>query len=337
MSFEKQTGRDLYFAQLEKELAELIDPATGLLDGKFSQWIPCPICNGKEHEHLFIKRGYTFVRCEACDLIFTNPQVLPNVLDDVYRNEASSTELWMKVLLNQNEAKWRHEYNQSILDSLERYTSNKTLLDVGCGIGSFMDLAQNSGWEVEGLELSPTGRKHAREVLDLNVGGKTLEETAFAENSFGAISLLGVLEHTKNPLTVLSECRKIVQPGGVIVVVVPNAYSLLNMLLREKAATFDGRNHLIYFSMETLSSCFRRAGLDPIFSNTVLAGIPNITKYLQFMNPFGEDKRIQFLPSSIRTHVETPMAITQLEKAILSLDLGLRLCVVGRKSGEACV
>ena len=55
MSFEKETGRDLYFAQLEKELAELIDQDTGLLDEKYAIEVDCPVCHSRENKTLFIK------------------------------------------------------------------------------------------------------------------------------------------------------------------------------------------------------------------------------------------------------------------------------------------
>ena len=128
MSFESETGRDVYFKQLEKELAELIDPSTGLLDRKYSQWVPCPMCKGKQHDELFVKRGYTFVRCKSCDLVFSNPQVTPVVVNNVYRNELSSTELWMKVLMNQNEGTWRQHYNKERPHSRLGYLSPERFL-----------------------------------------------------------------------------------------------------------------------------------------------------------------------------------------------------------------
>ena len=53
MSFEKETGRDLYFVQLEKELAELIDQDTGLLDEKYAIEVDCPVCHLQSYGWMF--------------------------------------------------------------------------------------------------------------------------------------------------------------------------------------------------------------------------------------------------------------------------------------------
>ena len=56
--------RNKYFAELEKELQELIDPETGWLNLRYAELIPCPLCGAAtgSHEKLFINNGYTFVR-----------------------------------------------------------------------------------------------------------------------------------------------------------------------------------------------------------------------------------------------------------------------------------
>lgn len=331
MSFEKETGRDIYFKQLERELEELVDPNTGLLSTKFSKLVSCSLCNESEYEKLFVKRGYTYVRCCGCGFVYANPQVLPYIVENAYRADHSSTELWMKVLLNEKEFEWREKYFKNILSEIESFVKKGNILDIGCAVGHFLKFAKDSGWETVGLELSEIGAKYAIEKLGLNVLRKTLKDSGFNHNSFDAITMLGVLEHVVDPFEMLKEAVEVVKPGGGIVVVVPNLYCLLNMTLREKSVTFDGRNHLNFFSMDTLKICFEKAGLEVILEDTLLAGLNNMVKYFQFMDPYGDDKRTNFLPESIRSLVTTDERNKKLERFILDNGLGLRLRMIGRK------
>jgi len=331
MSFEKETGRDLYFAQLEKELAELIDDDTGLLDTRYVKKVKCPVCNQNEEETLFIKRGYTFVRCISCGMVYTNPQVNQNIVKECYKGEAPSTELWMGILTNSKETEWRQSYYNSILENIENNVGKGSLLDIGCAVGHFLDIARSAGWKTTGLELSNTGYKYCTERLNLDVLNKTIEDSELPKESFDAITLIGVLEHVTDPIDIIESCKKLLKKGGVIFVVVPNVYSLLNMVIHQKAVTFDGRNHLLYFSEKTLESLFKKLNMEILLSDTVLTGITNLGKYLQYDDPYSEDAGSKYLPEKLKFFLDDTQAQKDLEEWILKMNLGLRLRLLAKK------
>lgn len=328
MTFEKETKRDQYFKELEKELKELIDPNTGELSLDVSQVIPCPLCGFDEYEVVFKKRGYTFVRCNSCSLVFTNPQVLKEKVEELYAS-ALSNELWMEVLLSEAEKSWRDDYFKDNLSQIQRFVSPGRLLDVGCATGQFIQIAKESRWDVMGLELSDKASEYVRNVLNLPVLQSTIEDAPFKDDEFDAVTLFGVLEHVPDPIKVLTEALRVVKPGGVIAVIVPNVYSLLTMFLREKAVTFDGRNHLIYFSMKTLEKLFQNVSLEVAHKDTMLAGLPNIIRYTQFYNPYGDYQGLEFLPEKFQNLIGNNQF--KVEKSILENDLGLRIRMLGRK------
>jgi 2-polyprenyl-3-methyl-5-hydroxy-6-metoxy-1,4-benzoquinol methylase len=331
MSFEKETGRDLYFAQLEKELAELIDPDTGLLDEKYAIEVDCPVCHSRENKTLFIKRGYTFVRCFTCGMIYTNPQVKQKIVNECYKGESYSTELWMDVLKNTKETEWRQDYYNSILEHIENIVGKGSLLDVGCAVGHFLDIARTAGWETTGLELSETGHRYCTENLNLNVLNKTIEESELPKESFDAITLIGVLEHITDPIDIIESCKKLLKKGGLICVIVPNVYSLINMVIHQEAVTFDGRNHLLYFSTKTLTNLFEKLNIEVLLSDTVLTGAPNLWKYLQYNDPYSEGDGSEYLPEKLKVFCDDVQGQKDIEAWILKMNLGLRLRLIGKK------
>ena len=58
-SLDRETGRDRYFAEKERELDALLDPDTGRVAEQYARHVPCPTCESEAHTLLFEKRGYT--------------------------------------------------------------------------------------------------------------------------------------------------------------------------------------------------------------------------------------------------------------------------------------
>lgn len=135
------------------------------------------------------------------------------------------------------------------------------LLDVGCGNGQFLARMQELGWEVIGVEPDPKAVSIAREHFGLNVFQGTLEEIKFPDESFDAITMNHVIEHVSDPVRLLVECRRILSPGGKLVVVTPNMKSLGSVLFGKYWLHWDPPRHLFVFSADSLRACIEQAGL----------------------------------------------------------------------------
>jgi SAM-dependent methyltransferase len=97
------------------------------------------------------------------------------------------------------------------------------VLEVGVGTGHFLATARNNGHDVQGLELNPSAAARARaqgfEVFESDL----VELAAKMSGHFDALCSFQVLEHVPNPRAVLEAMAKILRPGGLLVVSVPNA------------------------------------------------------------------------------------------------------------------
>jgi 2-polyprenyl-3-methyl-5-hydroxy-6-metoxy-1,4-benzoquinol methylase len=95
------------------------------------------------------------------------------------------------------------------------------LLEVGCGSGMILKSMQKLGWQVEGVDFDPAAVEAARKRgLDVHLG--TLSEQEFRANSFDAIIMGHCIEHVPDPINLLRECYRILEPGGRLVVITPN-------------------------------------------------------------------------------------------------------------------
>lgn len=322
-----------YFAQQERELKRLIDPKTGLLSKKFSRIISCPSCKTKKYEKIFVKRGYTFVRCKKCGLVYTNPQVKNELVENFYSGKKSkaekTTDMWHSIMLKERKSKWRSDYYNDLIKKIKNYKKKGNLLDIGCGIGQFLEVAKKNNFNTHGLELSKVGYdyciKNNINVFQENIFSKNLKK-----NSFDIITALGVFEHLTNPLESMIRCRELLKNKGLISLIVPNMYSLYNMILRDKSVTFDGKEHMIFFSMESLNYFLKQLNFKILLHDTVLTGIPNIGRYLQFYDPYIDINSMEYIPNEIRNFFKKKTH--NLEKMILKNNLGLRLRVIAQKN-----
>ena len=282
MTLDTETGRDRYFAAREQELRELLDPETGMLSERFAKRIDCPVCGASAHTELFVKGGYPIVRCDECTLVFSNPQVVEDVVLGEYR-EGGSNDLWVDVLTSERQLAMDREKFDEILDELEPYRGEGRLLDVGTSIGLFLRLALDRGWNGRGTEFGRRALAYARDELAVPVDDSPIEAI---DGEHDVVTVLSVLEHVNRPREFLREVSRLLRPGGATYLIVPNVDSLATRVLHERAATFDGRNHLLYFSPRTLRDVLDREGFDVVRMRTRVSSLDAVLEWLTYREPY---------------------------------------------------
>jgi 2-polyprenyl-3-methyl-5-hydroxy-6-metoxy-1,4-benzoquinol methylase len=159
---------------------------------------------------------------------------------------------------------------ESRLKMINKIKAKGKLLDVGCGEGLFLQLAQKSGWQVSGIELSPYASKFASKALGTKIYCGQLHEEVFDDNSFDVVTMWHVLEHVEDPKRYLREINRVVKSGGLLVIAVPNVNALVmqsayRVIRRRKSKLFsvnDKEVHLYHFSQKTLAAYFEKTGFD---------------------------------------------------------------------------
>ncbi len=107
---------------------------------------------------------------------------------------------------------------------LQKSPRETRLLDVGCSSGAFLHTAKKLGFSVEGVEPAPKAAKAASDSgLPVHCG--FLQDMSLPPESFDAITLFEVIEHLKDPSSLVRECRRILKPGGILLVGTGNAES----------------------------------------------------------------------------------------------------------------
>jgi len=167
-------------------------------------------------------------QCSSCGLIFLDPRLLAHMLEQLYdedyfeRGEFGGKDK-ERSYFNPKEQRDLDTFYRRILDKMVRLKpAPATLLEIGCAGGHFLLLARDRGYSVKGIEISEYASEQARTRYGLDVLTGTLEDNDLPDQSIDIVYLKDVLEHVRNPLAFLEECRRILKPDGIIVVLVPS-------------------------------------------------------------------------------------------------------------------
>ena len=223
----------------------------------------CPICGNNQFVNLMICKDYTVtqesfavVECKKCGFKLTNPRPTQDKASYYYQSEAYvSHSDTIKGIINQLyhfARKFTLTRKLNLINSLE--SEKKSLLDVGCGTGSFLKVCKESRWNVSGTEPD----KKARQLALARVKSRVEEDllSAFSGETFHVITLWHVLEHIHQLSESVRKLKQLLAPNGTILVAVPNCESYDAKLYGEKWAAYDVPRHLYHFSTSTIRALF---------------------------------------------------------------------------------
>ena len=224
--------------------------------------INCPICERDETEELFSKDTLSVVVCKQCFLRYVNPRVNRQRLEDEYVETYYPPDKVERIHTDNME--WLQMAER--LTELEKHHQRKgRLLDVGCGIGTFLRLAREGGWESHGVDPSKSGITFAQGIHQLDVQCGEVFDANFPTAHFDAITLYHVLEHIPELNPFLSELRRVLKPQtGTLVIEVPNGEGLQSRLQKAEWPYVHPHDHLYYFSARSLPKLLRKHGFQDI-------------------------------------------------------------------------
>lgn len=153
--------------------------------------------------------------------------------------------------------------------------SSSSLLDVGCGEGFCMGYFKAQGWKVKGIDFSADGIERMNaDCLPYFQQGDIYESIAAMKQHaerFDLVWLDNVLEHVIDPLALLQDCNALLHEGGLLMVEVPNDFSVLHDYLLENKL-IDRKfwvalpDHLSYFNKEGLHNIAAEAHFKPLMT-----------------------------------------------------------------------
>lgn len=213
---------------------------------------------------------FDVIECETCRFRHIIPIPTPEEMERVYREEYYSLEKPLYLERHTEDVDWWYLVYGERYDVFEAHlpAGRRRILDVGSGPGYFLKAGAERGWDTLGIEPSRQAAEHSR-----SLGLEIVEEFLSEENvdelgRFDVVHMHEVLEHIGDPLHMLTLARRLLAPGGILCVIVPNDYNPFQAALRQ-ALSFAPwwvapPHHVNYFDATSLETLVRGAGFETL-------------------------------------------------------------------------
>ncbi len=232
----------------------------------------CPMCAARDAAPILESADptpetgglwFAVVQCRRCGLCYTNPRPAP---DSIGRFYPQAYRPHGRPLSERPLRKW---YPLRALQRSGRRCPERRslpmhgrgrLLDFGCGGGSFLQRMAEQGWNVVGMDLSPTAVERVRTELKLPALLGTLPHPDLTPGSFDVITMWHSLEHVHQPLVTLRHAYELLAPQGRLFVAVPNIESWPFRWFGRSWFALDLPRHLTHFAPDTLTAMLESSG-----------------------------------------------------------------------------
>ena len=240
----------------------------------FQEFVRCNLCHADDYDVLFeagVAQIARIVRCRHCSLMYANPRA--QLADHANYERHDPIGLLAGVTEDRGHPyRWRFEKEslqvRDYEDSLGRlaalHPARGHVVEVGSSLGYLLKRFQEDGWTVQGIDPWAEVCAHTRDVHGFETTPTTLEGAALPDASADVVIMLHVIEHVPDPLASLREVRRVLKPGGHVVIETPRYDTVMFKLMgkRERSLRQDG--HIYFFTSGTLRECLREAGFGEV-------------------------------------------------------------------------
>lgn len=148
-----------------------------------------------------------------------------------------------------------------LLTQMVGAAKGRTILDIGCGDGTFLLYARDAGWNVVGTEMNPLLARNAGLAIETDL--TAVEKRA----PFDCITLWHSLEHMQDVHAIIDFSRKLLHPrSGLLLLAVPDAGGLQANCFGNRWFHLDVPRHLYHFTYQSLQKLLESTGFDLVRS-----------------------------------------------------------------------
>lgn len=216
---------------------------------------PCIIC-GNDKFSSWAKEFYLEAKqCLGCGMISVNPHFREEGLSKLYSEYFS---------YRQNDVVKKQQRDITYIidrDWVSLFVNGGKVLDVGCSGGFFLNKFFPKNWDRFGVEIAADAAEYAKNNFNIPVRVGNIVELEF-DQQFDLLMLRGVIEHFRDPISVLEKCCQLLKPGGYLfITATPAGDSFAFEVYREKWGLFTPLEHIHFFSVKLLSRVLKDYGM----------------------------------------------------------------------------
>lgn len=227
---------------------------------------PCIVCQ-THLEPFLTKNRYTLYRCPTCALACTDLQGdYRRFVNRYYRKGYFTGELSCMAYSNYEDDKPYIVANmRKLLFFLSLYKRTGRLLDVGCALGFFIELAGRAGYDAYGIDPSNYAVVRAKKLIGVErIRKAILSDLRDSSETYDIVTMFDVFEHLADPGRDLDITRKLLKDDGIVVIATGDTDSVFGKMLGRRWTFYTPPQHLYYFNRTNLTKLLWKKGFEPV-------------------------------------------------------------------------
>ena len=200
------------------------------------------------------------VRCGGCGLARLTPRLAEAALADFYERDYFTGDHAAGYDNYERDAPLYERTFARRLKLIRRFAPGGRLLDIGCGLGYCLNVADRAGYEVYGLDLSRYAVEHSAARFPGRVRQGLLAPGLFPDEFFDVVTMFDLFEHVYHPQEFLRLLHRVVRAGGLAIITTPNRHCLLARASGRNWVSYKIPEHVYFYTPDTL-----RRAVAPLF------------------------------------------------------------------------
>lgn len=224
--------------------------------------LACALCSSMDAQQILEKKiggpsaasVFRLWRCSTCGLVSTEPQLSPRELEPYYAEE-----YWGGI--EPADVNWIRRDQRHRTGFLGRFRGEGCVLDVGCGLGFFLRALDSKRWDRYGIEPMPVPYREAARALGAErIFNAELIAARLPAGKFDVITFWDSLEHLPAPCAILREAARLLRPGGLLLIGLPNFGGYQARHFGEDWFGLSLPHHFFHYTRESLTRLLEHCG-----------------------------------------------------------------------------
>jgi 2-polyprenyl-3-methyl-5-hydroxy-6-metoxy-1,4-benzoquinol methylase len=265
----------------------------------------CPLCHSGDiteylqtADHFLTGEKFSLVKCSRCGFLFTQDHPETEETGKYYESSGyishNDSAEGISAFIYRVAREFMLKRKKKLICNSSGLNKG-SLLDIGSGTGHFLSVMKKGGWQVKGIEINEKAREFSAAEFGLEVISPDKIGSMPSAN-YDAITLWHVLEHFQDPFSYASEIARMLKPGGVCLIALPNSGSYDANHYKEFWAAYDVPRHLWHFAPETFKLFAGKNG----FSICSVRALPLDVFYISILSEKYRKIWLSFIPGIIK-------------------------------------
>jgi 2-polyprenyl-3-methyl-5-hydroxy-6-metoxy-1,4-benzoquinol methylase len=233
----------------------------------------CILCGSTDRRLLIAQGSWQVHRCVSCGLGVLDPRPDAEELARLYAADYFLAQYDGGLKAGSAEFKRRIAQEDHRIRFFRGQRKRGLVLDVGCGMGYFLQACREAGYDVAGIDISEDSAGYVRNELKIPVRTGPIEKIDIPDGTIDVVTMWHFLEHTPDPRIYLDRARRWLKRDGLIVVDVPNYAGTDARKCWERWKGWQLPFHLYHFTPDTLTALLARHGFKRIRTKDYLSEV----------------------------------------------------------------